>query len=245
MPPKTHIHIEYDQFARMGSHIIASGPKEKCCKWLSVGMRVRIIEGPCDLDGNHSYHGKYIGRTGEIVRIPDIPLTDEPELPIITVGVLIDGIYNERSQYGCYWFRPEELIEINEKENSEMLLLKNYKLAEIEVIGYGTQYVAHYEEDLGQGDHVVVSNGKTYICGEVVSVFGISSNIRPKMQLVTKIDLTAYLDRCARAEQAQMLEEKLKTAAANYQQIALYEMLAEKSPEIALLLKELKEVTGA
>lgn len=243
MPPKTHIHIDYDQFARMGSHIIASGPKEKCCKWLSVGMRVRIIEGPCDLDGNHSYHGKYIGRTGEIVRIPDIPLTDEPELPVITVGVLIDGSYNVRSQYGCFWFKPEELIEINEKENSEMLLLKNYKVAEIEVNGYGTQYVAHYEEDLGDGDHVVVSNGTTYICGEVVNAFADNSHIRPKMQLVTRIDDHAYLDRCERAQKAKELENKLNTAVADYQKIALYEMLAEKSPAIAELLKELKEVT--
>ena len=225
----------------------AGGREYAAAKFLSVGMRVKVMCGPCTLDGDHSYHGKYIGCRGQVVRIPEIPLTDDFELPCVTIGVLLDDKYNERSQYGCYWFKPEELTIIteNEKENTKMLLLKGYKIAQVNVEGYGEQYVAHYEDTLEEGDKVVVANDD-YHCGVVSNVFtDAHMNRAPKFQIVCKIDDAAYCGRIDRAKKAVELERKLKTAVADYQQIALYEMLAEKSPEIAKLLTELKEVTDA
>lgn len=222
----------------------AGGREYSTRTMLGVGMCVRIIEGPCNLDGNHSYHGKYIGCTGKIVRIPDIPLTDEPELPLITVGVLIDGIYNERSQYGCFWFKPEELTVITEMEEANMLLLKGYKTVCVDVEGFGDQYVASYETELTVNDHVVVTNGDKFICGKVISTEALTS-VRPKFQIVSTFPLSGYFDRCDKAVRAKELEEKLNAAVADYQKIALFEMMAEKSPVIAVLLKELKEITGA
>lgn len=211
-----------------------------------LGMRVKIICGPRSLDGTHSYYGQYIGCEGEVVRIPQSTakaMAREAGISL-TIGVKLDGKYNERSQFGCYWFRPDELI-ITEMENNKMLLLKGYKIAQVAIESYGDQYVAHYEEALEEGDRVVVANDEGYHCGIVSNVFTEAHMNRvPKFQIVCKIDDSAFCGRIDRAKKSKELEGKLKTAVADYQQIALYEMLAEKSPEIAALLKELKEVTN-
>lgn len=216
---------------------------------LSLGSRVRITDGERFCDGEHSYYGQYIGCVGEIVRIPDLSImSNDVKTPVITIGVLLDGKYNERSQYGCYWFKPEELTVIteDEKENNKMLLLKGYKIAHVAVEGYGDQYVANYEETLEEGDKVVVAkNDNEYSCGVVTTVFAEAHiNLAPKFTIVCKIDDAAHCGRLDRARKAVELDRKLKAAVADYQQIALYEMLAEKSPEIAKLLAELKEVTN-
>lgn len=242
-----HIHMATSEIAKALRGTYATGgiiPKPVSYK---IGSRVQIVSGPCTLEGRHSYHGKYIGYFGEIVRLPEITACScDDEGFTSTIGVLIDGRFNERSQYGCYWFRPEELYVITEdeeKENNKMLLLKGYKIAQVATEGYGDQYVAHYEETLEEGDRVVVANDEGYHCGIVSNVAFITDRT-PKFQIVCKIDDSAFCERNDRAKKARELEGKLKTAVADYQQIALYEMLAEKSPEIAVLLKELKEVTN-
>lgn len=244
-----NIHIDTSEFAKALRGTYATGgiiPKPIPFR---IGSRVKVTDGPCSFDGDHSYHGRYIGCYGEIVRLPEIcSCSCSDEAPIITIGVLLDGKYNERSQYGCYWFKPEELYVITEeeeKENNKMLLLKGYKIAQVATEGYGDQYVAHYEETLEEGNRVVVAIDGDYHCGIVSNVFTEACMNRiPKFQIVCKIDDSAFCERNDRAKKAKALEGQLKTAVAEYQQIALYEMLAEKSPEVAALLKELKEVTG-
>ena len=243
-----NIHINTSEIARAFRGTYATGgiiPKPIPFR---IGSRVKVTGEPCSFDGDHSYHGRYIGCYGEIVRLPEIcSCSCRDEAPVITIGVLLDGKHNERSQYGCYWFKPEELYVITEeeKENNKMLLLKGYKIAQVATEGYGDQYVAHYEETLEEGDRVVVANDEGYHCGIVSNVFTEAHMNRiTKFQIVCKIDDSAFCERIDRAKKARELEGKLKTAVADYQQIALYEMLAEKSPEIAALLKELKEVTN-
>lgn len=242
-----HIHVDTSEIAKALRGTCAAGSNIPEPVSYKIGSRVQIVPGPCALEGRYSYRGKYIGYFGEIVRLPELQLcscNDEGFTP--TIGVLIDGRFNERSQYGCYWFRPEELHVITDKEvkeNNKMILLKGYKIAQVATEGYGDQYVAHYEETLEEGDRVVVADDKGYHCGIVSNVSFITDRI-PKFQIVCKINDSAFCERNDRAKKAKELESKLKTAVADYQQIALYEMLAEKSPEIASLLQELKEVTN-
>lgn len=238
-----HINIDASkiaEFVGVGKHGIMPRPVP-----FRIGSKVKVIEGPCSMEGKYSYYGQYIGCTGEIARIPDITISAREEPPSITIGVLLDNKYNERSQYGCYWFKPEELVVITEEENN-MLLLKPYYLAEVHVEGYGDQHVAHYEGALEIGDNVVVSKGGEYFTGIVKNVYGVGSkNLVPKFQVVCKIDDSAYLDRCARAKRARELEDQLQSAIKDYQQMALFELMAEKSPTIAKMLEELKGITNA
>ena len=241
-----NIHIDTSEIAKAFRGTYAEGGTIPRPIPFRIGSRVQIVSGPCTLDGRHSYHGKYIGYFGEIIRLPELQLcscNDEGFTP--TIGVLIDGRFNDRSQYGCYWFRPEELVVITEEENN-MLLLKPYQLAEVHIEGYGDQHVAHYEGALGINDNVVVSKGDEYLTGIVKNVYGIGSkNLLPKFQVVCKIDDSAYLDRCARAKRAKELEDQLQSAIKDYQQMALFELMAEKSPTIAKMLEELKGITNA
>lgn len=209
-----------------------------------IGARVKIINGPCSLDGAQSYHGRYVGYYGEIIRLPELSCSCSDEEPIITIGVLLDNKRNERSQYGCFWFKPAELIVI-EKENTNMLLLKPYKMAKVDIEGFGDQYVAHYEENLEEGNGVVIVSDGRYRCGVVVSADITNKSFDPTWQVVCKIDDDAYLDRCNRAERADQIKKELSRAAKEYHEIALFEMMAEKSPAIAELLKEYKEITNA
>lgn len=214
-----------------------------------IGARV-LINTPDDRYGEPaSYYGRYNGYVGEIVRMPDIAasLSDEVDLDKITIGVRLDNLYNERSQYGCYWFKIKELTVITEeKENTNMLLLKGYNLIRVEVDGYGAQFAAVYEP-VEEGMKVVVSNGDAhYAVAEVKYVVTTiePSCQTPKFQVVSVIDEGPFKVRMDRAQRARQLEKELKAAIQDYQQIALFEMMAEKSPAVAELLKEYKEVAG-
>lgn len=215
-----------------------------------IGARVRINTPDVRYREPAPYHGRYDGCVGEIVRMPDIAasLSDEIDLDKITIGVRIDNQLNERSQYGCFWFKIKELTVITEeKENTNMLLLKGYKVTKVYVDGHGPQYTASYESELAVGEKVVVTNGENYCVGEVSCVEyppEVSHAITPKFQIVCKIDEAPYQERTERAKRARQLEKELKEAIQDYQQIALFEMMAEKSPAIAELLKEYKEVAG-
>lgn len=204
-----------------------------------IGDRVHITPGA--RDGDHSYHGKYVGCNGEVVRMSDVFMSADADQSV-TIGVFIDGQPNPRSQYGCYWFRPDELINM---EESKMLLLKPYKMAKVDIEGFGDQYVAHYEESLEEGNGVVIVSDGRYRCGVVVSADITNKSFDPTWQVVCKIDDDAYLDRCNRAERADQIKKELSRAAKEYHEIALFEMMAEKSPTIAELLKEYKEISNA
>lgn len=219
-----------------------------------IGARVRINTPDEWYREPASYYGRYNGYAGEIVRMPDIAasLSDEIDLDKITIGVRLDNLYNERSQYGCYWFKIKELTVITEekeeKENTNMLVLKGYKVAKVIVDGYGDQWTAFYESELVEGMKVVVTNGDTrYYIGEVSIPEvpqDVTRQVLPKFQVVCLVDETDYKQRTEKAQRARQLEKELKAAIQDYQQIALYEMMAEKSPAIAELLKEYKEVAG-
>lgn len=216
-----------------------------------IGARV-LINTPDDRYREPaSYYGRYNGHVGEIVRMPDVAasLSDEIDLDKITIGVRLDNLYNERSQYGCFWFKIKELTVITEeeeKENTNMLVLKGYKVAKVIVDGYGDQWTAFYESELVEGMKVVVTNGDTrYYIGEVSIPEvpqDVTRQVSPKFQVVCLVDETDYQKRTERAQRARQLEKELKAAIQDYQQIALFEMMAEKSPAIAELLKEYKEL---
>lgn len=126
-----------------------------------------------------------------------------------------------------------------------MLLLKGYRVARVDIPGLGMQNVAFYG-DLQIGDHVVVATHECYCCGRVEDVYMDceSSCLTPKYQVVCTFDPSAHLDRVARAQRARDIESKLKLAAKDFQQMAFYEVMAEKCPEIKSLLDELKELTS-
>lgn len=204
------------------------------------GMRVRILQG-------ESYHGMYVDRLGVIIREPTYSNGCLGEVTEGSVGVLLDDKWNENSKYGCYWFKLHEvqIITTNQEDNNNMLLLKGYNTIKVDIVGYGEQYVAFYGNVTDAYGHVVVTNGDKYMCGIVVdSRAHLPPNVTPKFQAVCPINDSEYLDRCEKARRAKEIEAKLKAAVKDYQQLALYEMLAEKSPEIAEMLKELKEISN-
>lgn len=216
-----------------------------------IGARVRIdTRSVCSCNEAGSYYGRYDGCAGEIARMPDIAasLANEIDLDKITIGVRLDNHSNERSQYGCFWFKIKELTVITEeeKENTNMLVLKGYKVAKVIVDGYGDQWTAFYESELVEGMKVVVTNGDTrYYIGEVSIPEvpqDVTRQVSPKFQVVCLVDETNYKQRTEKAQRARQLEKELKAAIQDYQQIALFEMMAEKSPAIAELLKEYKEL---
>lgn len=205
------------------------------------GMHVRILQG-------ESYRGAYADRTGVIVREPTYSsaCACANENKESSVGVLLDDKWNESSKYGCYWFKLHEvqIITINQEDNN-MLLLKGYRVARVDIHGLGMLNVAFYG-DLQIGDYVVVAAYECYYCGRVDDVYmdcEIPQQV-PKYQAVCTFDPSAHLDRVARAQRAKDIESKLKSAAKDFQQMAFYEVMAEKCPEIKALLDELKELTS-
>lgn len=182
------------------------------------------------------YHGRFAGEFGEIIRGYED-----------SVAVRIDGIDNPRSQYGAFWFRENE-IEIVESE--ETIMNGNYVTAEVAFLnGTNTDKTyryALYDSAIQPEDIVVVQTGHHGLAvARVVSTDGEPNGpVSHGREIVCKVDMSAYEERKARAVQLVELKARMDSKVKQLQKAAVYEMLAEKDPELAAMLQTYKELLG-
>lgn len=196
--------------------------------FFAVGDQVKIKP-------QSNYHGRFAGEFGEIVRQYDD-----------TVAVKLDGRTNPRSQYGAYWFNENE-VEFTESE--EINMYGNYVTANIAFLDGAnadkTYRYALYDSTIQPEDTVVVQTGHHGLAvARVVSLGEPNGPVSHGREVICKVDMTAFEERKARAAQLVELKARMDSRVQRLQKAAVYEMLAEKDPELAAMLQTYKELLG-
>lgn len=199
---------------------------------MKIGDRVRVL--PC-----LNYGGRFTGRLGAIIYLTGL-CPDK-------VGVKIDGLENQASKYGAYWFA---LSDVQIIESEEMYMPNEYKTASIQFLdgtNHGTLYTyALYDEGIVAGDLVVVKTGHHGLAlAKVVEVSPeIAAPVKYGRQIAAKVDLSAYEARVQRAKRLSKLKQEMDAKVKELQSTALYELLAEKDPALGAMLAEYKSITA-
>lgn len=171
------------------------------------------------------------------------------------VGVLVDGIRNERSEYGWFYFDKDELEIVSENdditENMEdkTMAISNIKdylnVVRVRISGEAKSnghLYANFEPDIKLGDLVVVK--QTYgMAVAIVEEILEGDDFTIQKEVVSKVNLEAFNNRVSIREKAAELKAKMEERAKQLQDVALYKMLAENDPAMMELLNEYQALT--
>ena len=199
-------------------------------------MNSSIIGARVQIKPKSHYNGRFAGEFGEVVR-------DYED----SIAVRIDGIDNPRSQYGAYWFNENEVEFI---ESEEINMYGNYITADVAFLNgtntNKTYNYALYDSDIRPEDLVVVQTGHHGLAvARVVSTDGEPNGpVSHGREIVCKVDTTAFEERKARAAQLVELKARMDQKVQQLQKAAVYEMLAEKDPELAAMLQAYKDLVA-
>lgn len=142
-------------------------------------------------------------------------------------------------------------------------LLKGYKIAEVCFANYkevgqdvinkpnvdlskdGCLY-ALYDNDIVEGDIVLCCTGHHgHVIGQVKNIFDIWSEdvkVEYGREIICKIDYSAFEERQAKLKRIDTIKKTMAKKKAELDELAVYELLAKQSPDMAKMLKELKEL---
>ena len=197
-----------------------------------VGDRVYIVEGK-------EYKGRFIGCSGEIVRI-SYPTTGRREPKI---GIRLDDYSNPHSGYGAFWF-DQYNIQYSEEEYN----MNEYKRASIRLLGNPYSKATNEDtwvysttmDDLKQGDILVVhTNSHGLAVAEFIS-YTEEKMTKPGREIMAKADLSEYQARKEREKKVLELKRQMDKTLKEAQDLALYEAIAKNNPTMAALLDEYK-----
>lgn len=187
---------------------------------MNIGDRVEIH--------GMQYDGKFWGKMGTVDRISNGH-----------IGVLVDRHKNAASGYGCYWFSSGDLKIMKE---ASIMLCEGYKTVGVRFLsGSNTTKVyayACYDENVKEGDIVVVQTGHHGMSVAQVASLEYTGEVQASREIISVVDMQAYEERKARAKKKAELKKTMDKKVRELQETALYEMLAEKSPELKAILEE-------
>lgn len=155
------------------------------------------------------------------------------------IGVEIDGHKNPGSKYGYYWFSIKSLKVIKEEH---IMLYDGYKTVGVSFLsGTNTSQkyaYACYDESIKEGDLVVVQTGHHGLAVARVTAVPFESPVCASREIVAKVDVSAFEDRKERARKRAELKKAMDKKVQELQTEAIYEMLADKNPELREMLEQ-------
>lgn len=169
-----------------------------------------------------------------------------------SVAVIFDAVKNTRSAYDCFYFKPVELVEVDEfgnelkEDNKNMEKITGYlNCVKVKFDGADKPSVYHYanfEKDLAVGDTCIVTYGADKIAVAKVVEFVENPDGEVALEVVTKVSMDDYETRVKSRAKAAELKAKMEARAKQLQDIALYQMLAKDDPDMAILLAEYQSI---
>lgn len=165
------------------------------------------------------------------------------------IAVEIDGLHNDSSATGDFYFYKKhlEIIEDKNTEGNTMAINTNHitnylNTAKIHFLddtnANRTYDYANYIPDLYVDDLCVVMSAHHGMgVAKVVEIVH-ENDIPLSREIVCTIDTTAYDYRVETRKKAAELKQKMQERAKKLQDIAIYKMLAEKDTEMAQLLAD-------
>lgn len=165
---------------------------------------------------------------------------------ITPFGILVDGVDNGRSKYGIFWLSKGSIKLFREERNMN----KEFSVATVKFLNgsntnRGYAY-ALYDKGVSTGDIVVVQTGHHGMAlAQIAALNELNhADVQCGREVICKVDLTAFNERKKKAKRIAALEREMQAKIAEVQAAALYEMMAEKSPELRAMLNEYKALTA-
>ena len=196
-------------------------------------IRVKVV------DPYGSYRGKYFGCYGTLERSK--------------AGIRLDEKTNSASSYGLFWFDRKELevIEDNSKEENKMAISGNYKVAVVKYVdGFNTNKEYNFalfpDDEMAyknnpDATHFLVKDSNGYHVVVPVKVVDKDESTHAVTQeIICAVDFENYNKRVADREAKKKLKEKMDALVKQNQELVVFQMLAEKSTEMAALLEQYK-----
>lgn len=145
-------------------------------------------------------------------------------------------------------------IETNKGEND--MLMGNYGICKVKFIeGANTSkeyYYALYDNNITFDDYVVVKSANHGFgiarVTEIVANEQITQSMRDYCnegrEVVSTFDMSAYEQRVEKRKQAKQLKSEMNRKMKEVQELAMFEMMAEKNPELKEMLDSYKALIG-
>lgn len=192
----------------------------------TIGDRVKVLDD--------NYRGRTVGLVGTVRSAYDG-----------SIAVNLDCLNNDRSKYGCYYFKPKQLEflkgEMNIMDGIYRVALVNF----MEGSNTSTDYeYACYDDFVREGDICVVKTAHHGFALAKVRAFAEASTKPVTREIVCVADFTDYNERVERRERSAKLMQEMKKRAAAAQEIMIYKTLAAQDPEMAKLLAEYEQLKG-
>lgn len=193
----------------------------------SIGDHVEVLNSGC-------YKKVCVGDTGTVRSVYANNLR-----------VAIDDKVNTASQYGHFYFKPDQIKLLSEKET--IIMTGNYRIAEVQFIeGSNTNQkysYACYDHSIVEGDICVV---KTVHHGlSIARVTGfITSDEELTREIVCKADFTEYNKRVEARKRMAELKDLMNTRAKRLQDVALFKMLAKEDADMAAMISEYEQLVS-
>lgn len=196
---------------------------------------------------------KYTALLGESGVIWSVYTTDRG---VKNYGVEIRNIRNDASAFGFFYFKPEEFdIQTDENEKEHIMNVNNYKgKFRIVLIQFldGTKYEVNYRIyddgfDYKEGDLVIVKPAHhDMTIAKIKKIYDSDSccSADENREVVCPIDISKYQERNNKAEEIVKLKREMDKKVKELQGVALYELMAQHSPELRDMLTQFKELTG-
>ena len=197
-----------------------------------VGSRVVILNDPNECGGKHSFEH------GEVVRTY---YTKGDYL----YGIKLDTCENPKSKFGLYWFTVKN-IKFENEEREESPMFKNYIKVEVSFLDNpnpNTTYLyACFDPDITAGDIVVVNTGHHGFALAKVVLIADEGEVQFNREVVCRVDFSKFNARKEAVRRAVELKRDMDKRLREAQELALYEMLAEKDPTLKTMLEEYKAI---
>jgi hypothetical protein len=217
---------------------------------LKQGDRVMILRGA-------GYDDKYIDMIGTVKRTNTYISGGQ-------LGVLLDDYYNDRSEYGCYWFKQTRLFKmptaesVDERKDIDTMKRLNalnlnltkgidYDIVTVKFLDDTTgrkYYFVLYDKNIAPGMTVVVKTAHHgFAVAQVVDYDDTGLTIE-KMecdrQVVCAVDLSPYYNRLNTEKELWELKKRMDAKVEQLQKNAIYEMMAEKDADLKHMLEMFK-----
>ena len=176
----------------------------------------------------------------------------------LNFGVDIRDVSNSDSQYGYFYLYEDEfdLRSDFEKENEMNTYNTNaykgkFRVATIQFLDNDNYEINYRLYDDGfeykEGDIVVVKSAHHgWTIAKIKFIFDEDSSVTAdeNREIICPIDTSKFLERDKKAKEIVKLKKEMDKKVKELQGVALYEMMAQHSPELRDMLTQFKELTG-
>lgn len=193
-------------------------------------------------------------KTGDTVRVKrkELQTYNQAGIVEIAVGQSVCVKLFSRETALTYNYRSLELVDENKK--GEEIMMGNYTVCTIKFIeGTNTEREYHYalyDDNICCGDYVVVKSANHGLglaqINDIIPDGCVTQAMRDYCnagrEVIAAFDMNAYNNRVEKRKKAKQLKTEMNKKMKEMQELAMFEMMAEKNPELADMLAAYKEL---